>query len=138
MHRRRACQVRPTAGLAERLLQGGRIERLPFGVGEEQVLGPMAFPVLTQFVEQTLAQRHAAVLVALAVADPEQAARPIDVDDTQVEPLGQAQAGAVQQAEEGTPALGDGPKQVAHLGRTEDDRELAGPFGERQGGDDVG
>lgn len=65
------------------------MQRLSLPVGKEIVGRAMGLPVGTQFRQQARRQRHAAVLVALACADPEQSASAIDVSDAQMHDLAQ-------------------------------------------------
>jgi len=92
MHRGGFGQSRHDQRLSQGTLQGGSVQGLALTVGEQIVSRSVRPPVGTQFLEQTSRQRHTAILVALAAANPEQAAGAVEVGNTQPHHLAEPQA----------------------------------------------
>jgi hypothetical protein len=123
-------QSRQGQGLTEGALQRPRVQGLALAMDKEVVLGTVQPPVSTQFLEQQRRQGQAAVLGALAAADPQHVASAVHVGDAQVQQFAQAQAAAVGQAQQEAVAwTGHGGQQAAHFVGAENDGQLARLFG---------
>ncbi len=87
---------RSVAGAVE-LAGGQRLHRV--AAREQPPLRPLCLPVGTQQLEQRGRQHHVAVLAALALLDPNDHARAVDIGDLERDHLGGAQARAIGDAQ---------------------------------------
>ena len=83
----------------DRALECGLVEGPPGWAGEEPVDRAVVEPVRSEFGQELIRQRHAAVFAALAVTDPEDMTGRVDVFGPEAEDLTDPQPAAVGDAE---------------------------------------